>query len=249
MKHKSFTLIELLVVIAIIAILAAMLLPALAKARAKARAITCVGNLKQVGLAHAMYADDNNQITISYQRFGTYTYPYGYTLFTYKYLTTLSAFFCPTVAPSKYSGNGTFNSADNDASGNTYVHATYGMNQYPAKGYVSALTTAQIGYMEGVNVSLVPSPAEQDCVADSATIVNNACTAGCNTIRANTAWCGYRFAHGSDKCNMAFLDGHVESLGYNNAEQAPYIGRPSFGKNYTFTESTSTVRTFEKPAL
>jgi len=59
-KHRrpAFTLIELLVVIAVIAILAAILFPVFAQAREKARQTSCLSNLKQIGSAYMMYAQD-----------------------------------------------------------------------------------------------------------------------------------------------------------------------------------------------
>jgi len=60
-SKRGFTLIELLVVIAIIAILAAILFPVFARAREQARKTACLSNMKQIGLALYMYAQDYDE--------------------------------------------------------------------------------------------------------------------------------------------------------------------------------------------
>jgi prepilin-type N-terminal cleavage/methylation domain-containing protein/prepilin-type processing-associated H-X9-DG protein len=60
--NRGFTLVELLVVIAIIAILAAIMFPVFAKARDKARQASCQNNLKSIGAAMLMYAQDYEEM-------------------------------------------------------------------------------------------------------------------------------------------------------------------------------------------
>ncbi len=106
MRKSGFTLIELLVVIAIIAILAAILFPVFARAREKARQTSCLSNLKELGLAALMYAQDYDEMLFGNNNAPlTFLLPDGVTLATpnmlwmyqiYPYCKNAQIFTCPS---------------------------------------------------------------------------------------------------------------------------------------------------------
>lgn len=243
--NKAFTLIELLVVIAIIAILAAILFPVFAQAREQARRASCVSNLKQIGIAYLMYAQDYDETTPAVIHNNNAPYDPDFWVIIQPYVKNIQVFYCPDRTEWTMPTGDDCSSNDNNFNPQQRCIG-YGYNWGIASsvplGVVQPRVSFPGGYIEpGIPLSSIVAPSNLFIYGDTGdnpryTICSNYIFQYYTNIRTNS-----QLRHGG-RLNVNFADGHVKLVNYkagilsgvgimglpkNTTEQTDYCVDPS----------------------
>lgn len=219
LKKSGFTLIELLVVIAIIAILAAILFPVFAQAREKARQISCLSNVRQVGISLAMYIQDYDEVTVPLFGSTDWWVPM------YPYFKSYKLLICPdrNIRGGLALGDPALGTAipapgdaGCDASGNCILEG-YGYNRGPINARGGGLLQEKVkdpvtgsDISPGVALAAVVKPADTFAFGDSDDTPRMSIGMTLQ-ICATSPTSNSQLRH-AGRFNMAFVDGHAKSV-------------------------------------